>query len=130
MTLNKEHIAIMDHTVRRAAGGLYCGGGKEMDELVDAKLMDPAGRKSFVPDPYFRITSAGREALRSALAHRHTPIPSETKEVPFSWPVSRDENRAAHGNICRIERCACGAIRRTNINGQHAERGEWKGGEP
>lgn len=54
------------HTEHRAAGGFYCGGGKDMDALVAAGLMQSAGRKSFVPDEYFRITAAGRSALRQA----------------------------------------------------------------
>ena len=64
--LTKEQIEILDHTTHRAAGGLYCGGGKEMTELVNAGLMVSAGRKSFVLDEYFRITSAGSAALRAA----------------------------------------------------------------
>ncbi len=63
-TLTAEQIGILHHTEHRAAGGLYCGGGKAMDALVAAGLMESAGRKSFVPDPYYRITSAGRAALR------------------------------------------------------------------
>ncbi len=62
--LTREQIAILDHTVKRAAGGLYCGSGKDMDVLVAAGLMQSAGRKSFVPDEYFRVTSAGRAALQ------------------------------------------------------------------
>jgi len=37
-----------------------------MQALVSAGLMESAGRKSFVPDEYFRMTGKGREALRSA----------------------------------------------------------------
>lgn len=48
-----------------------------------------------------------------------------TTDRPFSGPVSRFENPAAHGNICRHERCRCGATRRTNINGAWREAGEW-----
>lgn len=48
-----------------------------------------------------------------------------SKEVCFSGSVSRDENPAAHGNICRIDYCRCGAERRTNINGCHVEQGSW-----
>ena len=62
--LTNEQIDILDRTIHRAAGGFYCGGGKEMDALVAAGFMQSAGRKSFVPDEYFLITSAGREALR------------------------------------------------------------------
>jgi hypothetical protein len=48
-----------------------------------------------------------------------------TKEGPFLGPVSRDERRAAHGNICITETCACGATRKTNVNGVHFEQGVW-----
>ena len=64
--LTDEQVAILDHTAYRAARGLYCGGSPDMDGLVAAGLMEDAGRKSFVPDPYYRITGAGREALREA----------------------------------------------------------------
>lgn len=64
--LNNEQIEILHHTVHRAAGGFYCGGSKEMDELVQLGLMEYAGRKSFVPDPYYKITTAGRNALAGA----------------------------------------------------------------
>jgi hypothetical protein len=62
--LTLEQIGILHHTVHRAAGGLYCGGGKNMDVLVAAGLMVSAGKKSFVPDEYFRITTAGHAVLR------------------------------------------------------------------
>lgn len=65
--MTKEHIDIMEHTRDRAAGGLYCGDSPEMQELVAAGLMTEAGRKSFVPEPYFQLTGKGRVALRQAL---------------------------------------------------------------
>jgi hypothetical protein len=65
MTLSKNHIDIMQHTRDRAAGGFYCGDSKEMQELVTAGLMEFAGMKSFVPDKYFKLTRAGREALQA-----------------------------------------------------------------
>lgn len=64
MSISSEQLEILYHTEHRAAGGFYCGGGKDMDALVAAGLMESAGRKSFVPDEYFRITSNGRTALR------------------------------------------------------------------
>ena len=63
MKLTNEQASILHHTIYRAAGGFYCGGGRDMDILVAAGLMVSAGRKSFVPDEYFRITAAGRTAL-------------------------------------------------------------------
>ena len=35
-----------------------------MESLVKAGLMEYAGRKSFVPEPFYRITSAGHQLLR------------------------------------------------------------------
>lgn len=64
--LSRYERDILWHTEHRAAGGLYCGGGPDMDSLVERGLMIYAGRKSFVPHPYYRITSKGREALRAA----------------------------------------------------------------
>lgn len=63
--LPRRQLEILDHTEHRAVGGYYCGGGPDMDALVAAGMMEYAGRKSFVPDPYYRITSAGRAALRA-----------------------------------------------------------------
>jgi len=63
--ITPAQLDILDHTEHRAAGGYYCGGGPDMDALVAAGLMEYAGRKSFVPDAYYRITSKGRAVLRS-----------------------------------------------------------------
>lgn len=60
MQLTNEHIEILKHTERN---GLFCGDSKEMQELCDLKIMEFAGRKSFVPDPYFRLTSDGKSIL-------------------------------------------------------------------
>lgn len=65
MELTRNQREILEHTATRAAGGLYCGNEPDMQSLVDAGLMEFGGRKSFVPDPYFRITEAGLEALRA-----------------------------------------------------------------
>lgn len=68
-TLSAEQFAILYHTEHHAAGGLYCGDGKDMQALVKSGLMESAGYKSFVSEEYFRITSKGRSALRN----RKTP---------------------------------------------------------
>lgn len=64
LVLTSNQRDILYHTEHRAAGGLYCGRDNDMDVLVEAGLMEYAGIKSFVPDPYYRITGKGREALR------------------------------------------------------------------
>lgn len=61
--LNREQREILDHTRHRAAGGHYCGGGKEMDALVAMGLMESHG--SFLGNPYFGITAEGVKALRA-----------------------------------------------------------------
>jgi hypothetical protein len=44
----------------------------------------------------------------------------------FAGPVAREENRAAHGNVCVREECiSCGAQRRKNVNQCHVEEGAW-----
>lgn len=56
-------------------------------------------------------------------AHRHRV--KDTAVLPFFGPVSRRENRAAHGGVCLVDHCACGARRMRNVNGRHLERGDW-----
>lgn len=62
--MRRELLDILDHTVHRAPGGMYCGDSAEMQELVKLGLMASAPRASFVPDPYFRITDMGRTQLK------------------------------------------------------------------
>lgn len=50
---------------------------------------------------------------------------ARSKDRAYFGPVSVDENRAAHGNICVHETCSCGAERRRNVNGLHEEIGQW-----
>lgn len=63
--ITNEQLEILRHTAYRAAGGLYCGGGADMDRLVRNGFMRCVGWKSFVPDPYFVITEAGRDILKA-----------------------------------------------------------------
>ena len=35
------------------------------------------------------------------------------------------EDRRAHGGVCFVDRCKCGAKRETNSTGGHIERGRW-----
>lgn len=34
-------------------------------------------------------------------------------------------NEGSHGNVMYVERCACGATRKRNVNGSHHETGPW-----
>lgn len=73
MKIEERHIDILRHTVTRAAGERYCGGGPEMDELVAAGLMEYIGTPSWSPDPFYTITRAGREAYREWKAAQPAP---------------------------------------------------------
>lgn len=64
IALTREQVSILAHTVHRAAGNCYCGGGPDMDRLVELGLMEFAGQVSWVPDKYYHITPAGREQLQ------------------------------------------------------------------
>lgn len=58
-------------------------------------------------------------------SHRHRAVSHLTKVRCYTGPVGRTENRAAHGGVCIIDYCRCGAQRATNCNGGHVERGSW-----
>lgn len=63
MSLSKEQVDILLHTKYRAARGRYCGDSPDMQGLVRHGLMEFAGRVPGVPDPYFRLTEAGKVAI-------------------------------------------------------------------
>lgn len=44
---------------------------------------------------------------------------------PFMGPVRQPQNRAAHGNVCYVDICTCGATRRRNVNNWATEQGPW-----
>ena len=58
----KRQYGILDHTINRATRGLFCGDCSVMQSLVAAGMMESAGRVSWCPDEYFRITPSGRAA--------------------------------------------------------------------
>ena len=53
----------------------------------------------------------------------------ELRTTGFTGPVNvREENRAAHGNVCVSEECcACGSRRDRLVNGRHEEVGSEEG---
>lgn len=55
--------------------------------------------------------------------HKHRTKREQIR--PFFGPVSDRQNPAAHGNVTMRAICTCGAIKDTNVNGQHIERGHW-----
>ena len=65
MKLTHEHVEIMRHTVSRAARRTYCGGGKEMTDLVAEGFMRSLGKVAWCDDEYFTITPSGLAALEA-----------------------------------------------------------------
>ena len=61
MDLKTTHLEIMQHT---DLNKMYCGEEPELIELAEAGLMKCLGRKPFVPEPYWVLTTEGRETLR------------------------------------------------------------------
>ena len=72
-----------------------------------------------------------REALRARHAFQRCGEhqPKQEEERPFSGSVARgvgsNYNPAAHGGICVVQTCGCGAARRINANQNHEETGRW-----
>ena len=62
-----EHVEILRHTQKN---GLFCGGSKEMDLLVERGYMAEARRKSFVPDMYYSITLKGKAILNAKVGNQ------------------------------------------------------------
>jgi hypothetical protein len=66
------------------------------------------------------------EFLAGSLAgHRHRAIPRLSCVRPFFGPVAQPQTPEAHGNVCVVSTCRCGATRLTNENGGRQERGPW-----
>lgn len=55
--------------------------------------------------------------------HKHRTANSATR--PYTGPVRQPARPAAHGGVCVVERCACGAERRANVNQRFVEQGPW-----
>jgi len=58
--------------------------------------------------------------------HNHRPAADPIVRCytgPITWAPK--PNPAAYGNVCVTDVCSCGAVRRSNVNGSHVERGPW-----
>lgn len=60
--------------------------------------------------------------------HKHRAMPGKSRESGFQCQVAWPGNPAAHGCITVWDYCSCGAVRATNVNQSHIERGQWEGG--
>jgi hypothetical protein len=57
--------------------------------------------------------------------HQHRAVPNRREIRGYTGSVSREEEPRAHGGVCVVDHCRCGAVRRTNENQCWMERGEW-----
>lgn len=79
----------------------------------------------------YRRLRTKRDAAQAEMFARPAPKPSHqhraksTDTRPYFGPVSASENPAAHGGVCLIKTCACGATQHVNCNGLHREHGPW-----
>lgn len=94
-----------------------------LHELASAAHGDPACRGFYraLHTRAIREIEAARKASISR-CRRHTAAASQDR--PYDG-TTRDDNRAADGNITRVQSCACGAERRQNINGHHVAADRW-----
>ncbi len=68
----------------------------------------------------------GERVFAAQLAACKSHTANKTRDEGYSGSVNaRRPNPSARGWITTVETCTCGAERRTNHNGQHAERGAW-----
>ena len=58
------------------------------------------------------------------MAHQHKEKTYRIVGYQHSIPGAV-ENRRAHGGVCILSTCSCGAERKTNSNGNAEERGPW-----
>lgn len=74
VTLRQEQIDILFHTTYRAANQVYCGGSKDMDELVALGYMTQVPAPSwYVDGRTYKITWQGRDWL-NAYTESHAPL--------------------------------------------------------
>lgn len=56
--------------------------------------------------------------------HKHKAVQEKTVSYRGTAQGAR-ENRRAHGGVCYVAMCQCGARRETNSNAGAIERGAW-----
>jgi hypothetical protein len=80
--MTPNQLGIIDHTLHRASvPGLFCGNSPDMQALVRLGYMASAGRVSWVPDEYFRITAAGRQAWQDWKDAQPKPPPISRRKA-------------------------------------------------
>lgn len=58
--------------------------------------------------------------------HKHRANSQKRSTEDYTGPVAKPGKSAAHGGVCYVDHCECGATRRTNQKGNQEERGPWK----
>lgn len=68
--MDEKQFEILDHAIKRATRGVYCGNPPGMAELVEAGLMKSRGKVEWCPDEYFAVTVEGRAQHAAELIRR------------------------------------------------------------
>ena len=65
--------------------------------------------------------------MTTTTEHRHRPKGDAIDVYSYTGPIDGAcrPNPRAHGNVCYVERCSCGARRVTNVNTGEREYGPW-----
>lgn len=96
------------------------GGDPQRLMLNLAVRLDAAQRERLEPIE----RAAAWEVAKRSHACTHAPK-GEARTVAYTGSVSRDEERRAHGGVCHVFTCRCGAEKRVNTNGRYSEEGPW-----
>ncbi len=65
--------------------------------------------------------------MSTTTRHVHRADPARQRTVGWTHCVAaRNCSGASHGCVTHVDECRCGAIRRTEVNQQHVERGTWE----
>lgn len=59
------------------------------------------------------------------MKHQHKADKTRQEFRAYTGGVSRDQEPRAHGGCCIVDRCRCGAYRKTNSNAGYLELGPW-----
>lgn len=74
--LSLEERAILIHTRERDPDGRHCGDSEAIRRLVALRLMKSLGRGSWIPEEYFRLTTAGNLLLKHVRSKSSAEAPA------------------------------------------------------
>jgi hypothetical protein len=70
------------------------------------------------------IEASRRASMAQCASHSAERSGTYGYSAPIPRAIGGEEPRA-HGNVCEVEHCRCGAVRAANINQRWVEQGPW-----